>query len=135
MHELSIAQSIVEVAGAEAARLGARRIRAVHLAVGRLAGIEAGALLFSFDLVTAGTPLEGARLLITDVPIRIHCAVCDMEQDLPGVNRFRCPACDTPSAAVRRGRELDLTGLEFEDLEESRSDDTADRPSDLLAHR
>lgn len=115
MHELSIAQSIVEVAGAEAERLGATRILTVYLAVGRLSGIEAGALQFSYDLVTEGTALAGSRLVIEDVPISIYCSPCGALRELPGVNRFRCPVCDTPSGDIRRGRELDLTGLEVDE--------------------
>ncbi|MBA3917243.1 MAG: hydrogenase maturation nickel metallochaperone HypA [Gemmatimonadaceae bacterium] len=115
MHELSIAQGLVDVVTAEATRLGATRVRTVYLAVGRLSGVEAGALEFSYDLVTEGTLLAGSRLIIDDVPIAIHCVRCDAEHDLPGVNRFRCPVCDTPSADIRRGRELDLTRLELDE--------------------
>ncbi|BAH37459.1 MAG TPA: hydrogenase maturation nickel metallochaperone HypA [Gemmatimonas aurantiaca] len=115
MHELSIAQSIVDVAGAEARRLGASSVRVVYLAIGRLSGIEPGALLFSYELVAADTPLAGSRLVIEDIPIAIHCAPCAAIHELPGVNRFRCPVCDTPSGDIRRGRELDITGLEIDD--------------------
>ncbi|MBL0938635.1 MAG: hydrogenase maturation nickel metallochaperone HypA [Gemmatimonadaceae bacterium] len=115
MHELSIAQGLVEIATAEATRLGATHVHAVYLAVGRLSGVEAGALEFSYDLVTDGTLLAGSRLVIEDVPIAIQCAPCDTVRELPGVNRFRCPVCDTPSADIRRGRELDLTRLELDE--------------------
>lgn len=114
MHELSIAHGIVEVAVGEARRLGAVRVTAVHVAVGRLSGIEAGALLFCYDIATAGTPLDGSRLVIDDVPISIYCKPCGAEKVLPGVNRFRCPDCHTPSGDIRHGRELELTHLEVE---------------------
>ncbi|HEY0930999.1 MAG TPA: hydrogenase maturation nickel metallochaperone HypA [Gemmatimonas sp.] len=132
MHELSIAQNIVEVADAEARRLGAASVRAVYLAVGRLSGIEPGALLFSYELVAEGTRLAGSRLVIEDIPIAIHCAPCDATHDLPGVNRFRCPVCDTPSGDIRRGRELDLTGLEVDD-DRSTVPDAADHAVMLSA--
>lgn len=114
MHELSIAHGIVEVAVAEAQREGAVRVTAVHVAVGRLSGIEAGALTFCYDLATAGTPLDGSRLIIEDIPVHIYCTPCGAERELPGVNRFRCPDCDMPSGEITRGRELHLTHLEIE---------------------
>lgn len=114
MHELSIAHGIVDVAVAEARRIGAVRVTAVHVAVGRLSGIEAGALTFCYDIATAGTPLDGSRLAIEDVPISVFCKPCNAEKALPGVNRFRCPDCQTPSGDIRRGRELELTHLEVE---------------------
>ncbi len=114
MHELSIAHGIVDVAVAEARRVGAVRVTAVHVAVGRLSGIEAGALLFCYDIATAGTPLDGSTLVIEDVPISIFCKPCNAEKALPGVNRFRCPDCDTPSGDIRRGRECQVVSLEIE---------------------
>ncbi|MDV7389830.1 hydrogenase maturation nickel metallochaperone HypA, partial [Arthrospira platensis SPKY1] len=94
-------------------------VAAVHLRIGRLAGIEAGALHFSYDLVVEGTRLAGSRLVIEDVAVAIHCAVCDRERELPGIQRFRCPTCDTPSGDIRRGRELEVTSIELAIAEEA----------------
>lgn len=114
MHELSIAHGIVEAAVAHLEQQGPVRVTAVHVAVGRLSGVEAGALTFCYEIATAGTSLDGSRLVIEDIPLRIFCAPCNAERELPGVNRFRCPECDTPSGDIRRGRELELTQLEVE---------------------
>jgi len=117
MHELSLAQGIVEQA-CEAARLaGAARVVSVRLRVGRLAGVEAGALRFSLDVATAGTPLEGARLDIEDVPLVVWCAHCLKEVELPTIQRFRCPTCDTACGEIRQGRELEIAALEVESRE------------------
>jgi hydrogenase nickel incorporation protein HypA/HybF len=113
VHELSIAHSIVEVVTAALPSDGSATLEAVHLRIGRLAGIEAGALHFSYDLVVEGTPLAGSRLVIEEVPVVIHCIPCAMERELPGIQRFRCPVCDTPSGDIRRGRELDVVSLEL----------------------
>jgi hydrogenase nickel incorporation protein HypA/HybF len=86
----------------------------VHVQVGRLAGVEAGALLFSFDIAAEGTRVEGARLVITDVPVAIWCPSCNAERELAGVNRFRCPVCETPSGDIRRGKELEVSSIEVE---------------------
>lgn len=114
MHELGLARGIVDLATAAASNAGASRVVGIRVAVGRLAGVESGALLFSFDIAAEGTPAEGARLEITDVPVAIWCAPCNAEQELPGVTRFRCPTCDTPSGVIRRGKELEVSSIEVE---------------------
>lgn len=114
MHELSLAHGIVEQA-AEAARAAkAERVLAVHLKVGRLAGVEAGALLFCYDIASQGTLLEGSRLEIEDVPLVVWCAHCLETVELPGVQSFRCPTCHTPCGEIRQGRELQIESLEVE---------------------
>lgn len=117
MHELSIANSILEVAlqYAEAARDG--RVSQINLSIGSLSCVHRDALLFSFDLITADTPLAGAKLHITDLPIVIYCPTCDCLQELPGVQQFRCPVCQTPSADIRQGQELDIVSIEFVEAE------------------
>ncbi|MEP7381202.1 MAG: hydrogenase maturation nickel metallochaperone HypA [Gemmatimonadota bacterium] len=114
MHELSLAQGIVEQ-GVEAAREAkAERVVTVHLKVGRLAGIESDALLFCYDVVSKGTLLEGSRLAIEVLPLVVWCAHCLKEITLPGVQSFRCPACQTPCGEIRSGREMQIESLEVE---------------------
>jgi hydrogenase nickel incorporation protein HypA/HybF len=66
MHELSIALSLVEAACEELPRLGGPRLRAVHVRIGPLSGVAAGALRFSFDVAAAGTAAEGASLEVEE---------------------------------------------------------------------
>ncbi len=114
MHELSIAYSLVETAAASAQAAGARRVLSVTLELGALSGVVKDALLFGFDIAIKGTLLEGARLNIVEKPVVIFCDVCAEERTLESIQRFRCPMCDTPSAQIRGGRELDIVALEIE---------------------
>ncbi len=113
MHELSIAAGIVAQVAGIGPDVAGRRIVAVTLRVGRLASVHADALRFSFDVVRQDTPLAGATLKIVDVPVRIWCPSCAAEVELPGIQRFVCPACGTRSGDIRAGRELDLESIEF----------------------
>ncbi len=112
MHELSIAISLVEAACEKAAELGGVRVEALHLRLGPLSGVVRDALLFSFDLAAAGTAIEGARLEIEDVPVVVFCTSCGAERQLPSIQRFRCPVCDTLTPDVVHGRDLELAALE-----------------------
>jgi hydrogenase nickel incorporation protein HypA/HybF len=117
VHELSIATSVVEIARGFAARAAAGRVVAVTLRIGSLSCVHEDALRFGFDLVTADTPLAGAALRIVAVPVRIWCADCRDEFELPGIQRFACPACGRPSGDIRAGRELELESIEIESIE------------------
>ena len=121
MHELSIAATIVEVA-AEHARDAGGRVAEVTLRVGRLACLQEEALRFGFGLVAAGTPLEGARLSVVDVPVRIWCSTCAAEAELPGIQKFACPRCGHPSGDLRAGRELEIESILIETLTPPRSE-------------
>ena len=115
MHELSIALSLIDAASEEMSRLGVARVNTVHLRLGLLSGVVKDALLFSFDVAAAGTPIEGARLEIEDVPVTVWCDACDATGELASIARRRCPACDTPTPDILTGEELELTAMEVVD--------------------
>lgn len=115
MHELSIAHSLVEIAEEAATTAGVTRVTVVHLRLGVLAGVVRDALLFGFDVATAGTRLEGARLEIEDVPLQAYCADCDAVVALPDPQRFRCPRCGAPCGRIVTGQEIELMALEYEE--------------------
>jgi hydrogenase nickel incorporation protein HypA/HybF len=114
MHELSIAASIVEQATEICRRSGGRRVTEITLRVGRLAGVHHSALRFGFDLVAADTPLATATLTIVEVPVRVWCPACSVDVELPGLQRFACPACGLPTGEIRAGRELEIESLALE---------------------
>jgi len=113
MHELSIANSIVEIVAELARQHGGGRVMGVTLRLGRLSCVHEDALRLSFDLVTEGTPLAGASLAVIEVPVRIWCAVCKAVIELPGTQRFACPACGHLSGDIRAGRELDIESIQI----------------------
>ncbi len=88
---------------------------AVHLKLGPLSGVVKDALLFSYALACEGTPLEGSRLEIEEIPVVLYCATCEQEQPAVSMQRLCCAICDTPSADIRRGSELEVFALELTD--------------------
>lgn len=114
MHELSIAASIVEQATELCRRSGGRRVTEITLRIGRLAGVHLSALRFGFDLVAADTPVAAATLTIVEVPVRVWCPACSAAVELPGLQRFACPACGLPTGELRTGRELEIESLALE---------------------
>jgi hydrogenase nickel incorporation protein HypA/HybF len=113
MHEMSIAMALVDLAGEEKARLGEVRIDALRVRLGPLAGVVREALSLSFEVATAGTELDGARLDIEETPIVAFCASCGVERVIASAQHLHCPACGTPTPDIRGGRELQLTAMEI----------------------
>lgn len=120
MHELSIAHSLVELTVEAAKNYGLKRVNAIHLKLGALSGVVKEALEFSFDAVTEGTPVEGARLIIENIPVKIFCPNCEDARTLTEPFPMRCPACGMISGEVLEGREMELVALEG-DEEDGRS--------------
>jgi hydrogenase nickel incorporation protein HypA/HybF len=112
VHELSIAMSIVDMAREEAERRSVR-INAVHLELGALSGVVKEALLFSYEVACDGTPLEGSRLVVKDVPIEVYCPVCKVSKTLASMQWFCCPDCGAQTPDVVHGKELVITALEL----------------------
>ena len=115
MHELSIAMSIVEMAEEAAVERGGTQVHAVHLRLGRLAGVVKDALLASYEMACEGTSLDGSRLVIEEVPIVVYCPACLVERTLDSMQWFACPECRSPVSEIVHGRELQVVALEIQE--------------------
>lgn len=107
MHEMAVTESIVR---AVAERCQDRQVEQVTIVVGRLSGVVADSVQFCFELCTAGTELEGARLEIVDVNGRARCRTCGDEVDLPDFIAL-CP-CGSADLEVLAGDELSIRSVE-----------------------
>ena len=114
MHELGIVQGIIETVSESRDALQARQITAVHLRVGALSGVVKDALMFAYDLATEDTLLAGSKLVVEELPVVVFCPSCDKSVELPGIQSFRCPFCQTLTADIRQGKELEVRSIEIE---------------------
>ncbi len=114
MHELSIAQSIVEVVETKATENRASQVNSVRLLIGDGSGIATESLTFCFEMIASMEPLlTGARLLIDTVPHRARCRACATEFTIPDFVA-RCPACQQWDTEVISGTELQILEMEFD---------------------
>jgi hydrogenase nickel incorporation protein HypA/HybF len=115
MHELSIAMSIVEMAQEEADQRGGVRVSAVHLRLGALSGVVKEALLSCYEMAGDGTPLQGSRLIIEDVPVVVFCSNCREQRPLSSIQLFCCAECGTPTSEIVQGKEIEVVALEIQE--------------------
>ncbi len=112
MHELSIAEGIVDVAVRHA---GERTVHKVEVRIGHLRQVVPSALEFAFELLCQGTVLEGAVLVIEEVPARGICRACGRETTM---RRFplQCARCGGLDMELLGGEELLVDALELEEV-------------------
>lgn len=110
MHELSLADAIVDVACRHA---GGRKIVRVEVRVGHLRQVVPSALEFAFTLVAEGTEAEGAELVLESVPARVECAHCGGTSEVDGFP-LACMHCGALSVEVVAGEELEVESIEVE---------------------
>ena len=114
MHELAIAQSIMETVLDEKLRLELDTIEGVTVRVGALSGVLPDALQFSFDAIRVATQLEQCQLTIETVPITVRCRKCEKNTRVENY-LFVCPTCTSTDVEVITGYELDIAYLEIPD--------------------
>jgi hydrogenase nickel incorporation protein HypA/HybF len=111
MHELSVAQAIVDVAARHAA---GRRVVKVEVRVGHLRQVVPDSLHFAFALLTEGSALDGCELAIEHVPAAGSCRDCGAQSTLPDFP-LRCARCGGLDVEVIAGEELLVAALELEE--------------------
>jgi hydrogenase nickel incorporation protein HypA/HybF len=107
MHEMSIARNLVEILREELEKAGAGNLRTVRLEIGRLSAIVPDALSFGFQVMTTGTELEGAELIMDIIPLCCICRECGGRFEVEDY-RFLCPLCGGEQIDTLSGRELSV---------------------------
>jgi hydrogenase nickel incorporation protein HypA/HybF len=107
MHELSIAESIVD---AVCERAAGRPVRRVTVRIGALTAVVPHAMRFCFELAVEGTVADGATLEIEHRPGAARCRTCGAAVELPDAILL-CP-CGSADLAVTGGRELQIVSME-----------------------
>jgi len=118
MHEMGIANSILEAVRAEARRYPCSRPTKVGVRVGELAAIDPESLRFCFDALILETDLEGLVLEIEWSERRHRCRACGREFAVRNYN-FECPGCHELKSECIAGDELELAYVEVEENEPS----------------
>jgi hydrogenase nickel incorporation protein HypA/HybF len=114
MHELALAQGILDIVQQYVPERQARDIRKVRVRVGALAGVVADSLDFCFSAVVAGTPWSSARLEILSIPATASCRACGSDFGLDDPV-FVCPDCGSGDVQQVAGLELQVADIELED--------------------
>lgn len=111
MHEMSIAQSIIDIAIDEAAKHAADKVKRIVIEVGALACVDPHALEFGFEAVSNGSVAEGARLEILSVPATAYCFSCEDPVEVRHAGSA-CPVCGSRQLMMKEGDDLRVKEME-----------------------
>lgn len=113
MHEMSLMESVIEIAVETARNHSARRIRKVTLELGMLSHVDPGALEFCHDAIRRGTMAEDSTLEILRIPGAGWCLDCGKTVAL--TERFgACPDCGQSHVQMTAGEEMRIKDMEIE---------------------
>lgn len=110
MHELSIAESLIEQVLTVARDNQLKRVDEVEIAVGDLRLVIDEVMQTAFRSVIQDTLAQGAQLKILSVKAHAQCLDCLGEFE-PEVNNFLCPKCLVANVKILAGNEIILNAV------------------------
>jgi len=111
MHEMALAESVVQIVESQAAAAGAEKVLVVRLEIGALSHVEPDALAFCFEAVAAGGIAAGATLEIDRPPGRGWCHDCMAEVEIAALGA-PCPVCGGYRLQLSGGQEMRVKEME-----------------------
>ena len=113
MHEMSIAQSILDIVHEEMQRHQVIRLEAINIAVGKLSAIVPSSLTFCYNILVDGTDMQGVHLNIRVVPIRYQCFDCGHTFESDEMT-FTCPNCGADQPMITGGKDMTIENIVVE---------------------
>jgi len=111
MHEMSIAQSLVDILKEEMVKNNARVLKSVRLNVGQMSAVVPDSLSFCFEVITKETELEGAELVMEVIPLEGLCKECKETFEIKDY-AFQCPHCGSKEIETIAGQDLAIVEIE-----------------------
>lgn len=114
MHELSVTQSILNIALETAERSDAKKINKIKLTIGEMTGCVPEYIEEYFDIVSEDTIAHGARLEFNRTKAIAECSDCGAKTHLIRF-RFRCDSCGSQRLTIISGREFLVDSIDIEE--------------------
>lgn len=113
MHELSVSESILQLALEHAQKAQASRVTSINLVMGRLSSIVDDSVQFYWDTISENTICQGAKLNFNRTPAFLLCRDCDTKYSIEE-RLIPCPNCGSYNTTIASGEEFYLDSIEIE---------------------
>ena len=113
MHEMALAEGVLQLVEETARRENAARVKLVVLEIGRLSSVEPDALRFCFEAVSSGGIAQGAALEVIDVAGSGWCLSCMATVPMDELYGA-CPTCGSHQLQATGGTEMRVKEIEIE---------------------
>ncbi|MGA1825201.1 MAG: hydrogenase maturation nickel metallochaperone HypA [bacterium] len=115
MHELSIAQSILDIVLEKAEENNAERVLGVECAFGEKTGIIKDSMQFIWEIITADTIADKSQLHITIIDLEAECRQCGKRFVVTSLYD-PCPHCQNDSITILQGLdEMKVLSLDIDE--------------------
>jgi hydrogenase nickel incorporation protein HypA/HybF len=111
MHELPITEDILRIVTEHAQKADATRVTHINLVIGELTSFIDDSIQFYFEMLSPGTPAEGATLHFQRIKTRFRCRKCACEFE-PEERNWICPECSALGGDVIAGKEFYVESIE-----------------------
>ena len=113
MHELSVTQSLLNIALQHAEQAQAKRVTDLNIVMGELSSMVDDSIQFYWEIIARGTIAEHARLHFRRVPTELQCMDCS-EKYHPTDRELACPTCGGVHTKIIAGEEFALESIDVE---------------------
>ena len=113
MHEMSLAEGVLQIMEDQARAQDFTKVKTVWLEIGRLSHVDPHAIAFCFDAVTKETLAEGAKLEIIRTPGQAWCHDCVEQVEIASLVDD-CPKCGGHRLQVTDGDDMRVKELEVD---------------------
>ena len=113
MHEMSIAQSILNIVDEYMTRENGQKLKEVAVEIGELVAVVPDSLTFCYEVLVEDTDYRDSALNIQIIPLKGTCTACSRSFKIKNYE-FLCPHCQSTSLEIQGGQELRITHLEVE---------------------
>jgi hydrogenase nickel incorporation protein HypA/HybF len=113
MHEMSIAQSILDIVDEYMTNEAGQKLKEVAVEIGELVAVVPDSLTFCYEVLVEETDYRDSKLNIQIVPLNGTCSGCSRSFNIKNYE-FICPHCQSTSLEIQGGQELRISHLEVE---------------------
>jgi hydrogenase nickel incorporation protein HypA/HybF len=113
MHEMSIAQSVLDIAFGEMEKRAAQRVQKIKITIGEFSGVVKDALEFAFEVLTPETPASKAEIEIEVLPLAAACNICGPVACRLNDLNLICPTCGA-TLTISGGRDMRVEYLDLD---------------------
>jgi hydrogenase nickel incorporation protein HypA/HybF len=112
MHELSVAQNIIDIVRENVPVPDYGKVNKILLEVGEFSGIVADSLNYCFDIIKSDTEFAGSGLEIKKIPFVLYCSLCKNESSNTAGIRI-CGKCGGSDTRIISGTDMKITEVQL----------------------
>ena len=114
MHEMSLAEDVIDILKEQLENVDLELVRIVRVAVGEMMMVEKNTFIFAYDAIKEDTPLKNSSMELIEVPLKALCQSCGCRFS-PEKLFPRCTQCGSDDYVIEQGKDMYVQEVEIEE--------------------